>query len=97
MQHRTHITYPSIHDTPEEHERWRDEKCPFGWHLFEEKLVTLHHPDHTLECDACGLIVQIEAVIVPAQEAPQTSLRQKRRDPEWSRNTRSSTSLSRTN
>lgn len=86
MNDRPLITYNPIHDTPEEHARWREEKCPFGWHLFDEVRSLPSAPafggSHYLHCDACGLEVHIAAVIVPTAEEREDVATQKR-SPQW--------------
>jgi hypothetical protein len=62
------ITHPISDETigEEEHdmilEAWKHSNCPQGIHLFDECWTI---DEHSLVCDACGIEVYIEKIVVP--------------------------------
>lgn len=68
---RPRITYLALHATPPARARWARVHCPRGWHLFREERVPPRLPafagSHHLLCDACGLVVKVAEVVVPAE------------------------------
>lgn len=50
------ITYDPALCNPQLLLQWKEEKCPKGWHLFDEMKSA---SEHALHCDACGLLVHI--------------------------------------
>ena len=42
---------------------WRRRVCPKGWHVFDE-IRRFGEEDHYLSCEACRLMVHIEAIEV---------------------------------
>jgi hypothetical protein len=63
------ITHPLSNDKrlgEKEHaiilEAWKNANCPQGIHLFDE---VLSNNEHYLVCDACGMEVYIEKIVVP--------------------------------
>ena len=48
------------------HEAWRRTNCPNGIHLWDEVLSAGDDgPEHYLHCDACGIMVYIEKIVIP--------------------------------
>lgn len=47
-------------------EAWKNSNCPQGIHLWDECYSSGDDgPEHYLHCDACGMEVHIEKVIIP--------------------------------
>ncbi len=46
-------------------EAWKITNCIHGIHLWDEVCTIDSHDNHYLHCDACGIEVHIEKIVVP--------------------------------
>lgn len=62
------ITHPLTNEVLEEEQynlilkAWKTANCPSGIHLWDE---VISDDDHYLHCDACGIEVHINKIVIP--------------------------------